>query len=29
MTEAQQREAAGQFFCKWNGKNKENEDARV
>ncbi len=28
MTDAQQREAARQFFNKWNGKGKEDEDAR-
>lgn len=28
MTEAQQREAARQFYYKWNGKGKEDEDAR-
>ena len=28
MTDAQQREAARQFFYKWNGKGKEDEDAR-
>ena len=28
MTDSQQREAARQFFYKWNGKGKEDEDAR-
>jgi len=28
MTDAQQREAARQFFYKWRGKGKEDEDAR-
>ena len=28
MTDAQQREAARQFFYKWNGKGKEDENAR-
>ena len=28
MTEAQQREAARQFFYRWNGRGKEDEDAR-
>jgi len=28
MTDAQQREAARQFFYKWNGRGKEDEDAR-
>ena len=28
MTDAQQREAARQFYYKWNGKGKEDEDAR-
>lgn len=28
MTEAQQREAARQFYYRWNGKGKEDEDAR-
>ena len=28
MTDAQQREVARQFFYKWNGKGKEDEDAR-
>ena len=28
MSDAQQREAARQFFYKWNGKGKEDEDAR-
>ena len=28
MTDAQQREAARQFFYKWNGKGWEDEDAR-
>ena len=28
MTDAQQREATRQFFNKWNGKGKEDEDAR-
>lgn len=28
MTDTQQREAARQFFYKWNGKGKEDEDAR-
>ena len=28
MTDAQQREAARQFYYKWNGKWKEDEDAR-
>ena len=28
MTDAQQREAARQFFYKWNGKGREDEDAR-
>ena len=28
MTDAQQREAARLFFYKWNGKGKEDEDAR-
>ena len=28
MTDAQQRESARQFFYKWNGKGKEDEDAR-
>ena len=28
MTDAQQREEARQFFYKWNGKGKEDEDAR-
>lgn len=28
MTDAQQREAARQFFYRWNGKGKEDEDAR-
>ena len=27
MTDAQQREAARQFFYRWNGKGKEDEDA--
>ncbi len=28
MTDAQQREAARQFYYKWNGKGQEDEDAR-
>lgn len=28
MTDVQQREAARQFFYKWNGKGREDEDAR-
>ena len=28
MTDQEQREAARQFFYKWNGKGKEDEDAR-
>ena len=28
MTDVQQREAARQFFYKWNGKGQEDEDAR-
>ena len=28
MTDQQQREAARQFYYKWNGKGKEDEDAR-
>lgn len=28
MTDAQQREAARQFYYRWNGKGKEDEDAR-
>ena len=28
MTDIQQREAARQFFYKWNGRGKEDEDAR-
>ncbi len=28
MTDQQQREAARQFFYKWNGKGREDEDAR-
>ena len=28
MTDAQAREAARQFFYRWNGKGKEDEDAR-
>ncbi len=28
MTDIQQREAARQFFYKWNGKGREDEDAR-
>lgn len=28
MTDTQQREAARQFFYKWNGKGQEDEDAR-
>lgn len=28
MTDAQKREAARQFYYKWNGKGKEDEDAR-
>ena len=28
MTEQQQREAARQFYYKWNGKGREDEDAR-
>ncbi len=28
MTDAQQREAARQFYYKWNGKGREDEDAR-
>ena len=28
MTDVQQREAARQFFYKWNGRGKEDEDAR-
>lgn len=28
MTDAQQREAARQFFYKWKGKGNEDEDAR-
>ena len=28
MTDAQQREAERQFYYKWNGKGKEDEDAR-
>ena len=28
MTDTQQREAARQFFYKWNGKGREDEDAR-
>jgi len=28
MTDAQRREAARQFYYKWNGKGKEDEDAR-
>ena len=28
MTDAQQREAARQFYYRWNGKDKEDEDAR-
>ena len=28
MTDMQQREAARQFFYKWNGKGREDEDAR-
>lgn len=28
MTDAQQREEARQFFYRWNGKGKEDEDAR-
>ena len=28
MTDAQQREAARQFFYSWNGRGKEDEDAR-
>lgn len=27
MTDARQREAARQFFYKWKGKGKEDEDA--
>jgi len=26
MTDAQQREAARQFYYKWNGKGREGED---
>lgn len=28
MTDSQQREAARQFFYRWNGKGKEDEHAR-
>lgn len=28
MTDAQQREAARQFYYRWNGKGREDEDAR-
>jgi hypothetical protein len=28
MTDAQQREAAGQFYYRWNEKGKEDEGAR-
>ena len=28
MTDTEQREAARQFFYKWNGRGKEDEDAR-
>ena len=28
MNDAQQREAARQFYYKWNGKGQEDEDAR-
>ena len=28
MTQAEQREAARQFVNKWNGKGREDEDAR-
>lgn len=28
MTDARQREVARQFFYKWNGKGREDEDAR-
>ena len=28
MTDTQQREAARKFFYKWNGRGKEDEDAR-
>ena len=28
MTEAQQREGARQFYYRWNGKGREDEDAR-
>ena len=28
MNDAQQREAARQFFYRWNGKGREDEDAR-
>ena len=28
MTDMQQREAARQFYYKWNGKGREDEDAR-
>ena len=28
MTEAQQREGARQFFYRWSGKGREDEDAR-
>jgi len=28
MTDAQQREATRQFYYRWNGKGKEDEDAR-
>jgi hypothetical protein len=28
MTDAQQREAARQFYYRWNGKGKEDEHAR-
>lgn len=28
MTDTQQREAARQFYYKWNGRGKEDEDAR-
>lgn len=28
MTDAQAREAARQFFYRWKGKGKEDEDAR-
>lgn len=28
MADAQQREAARQFYYRWNGKSKEDEGAR-